>query len=117
MYLLQANVLRVIALLVLDALWLKTMSKVYMGAYRTVQGGKPIQVSWVPALLAYLFMIVGLLTFVKTAFDGMLFGLVVYGVYNATNAAIYTAFNKGLAVVDTLWGAFLYGFVAWLVKI
>lgn len=58
-------------------------------------------------------------TMVWRAFrSGGLFGLVLYGVFNATNFAIFSNYSPTVAILDTLWGTFLFFtvtlFVLWL---
>jgi uncharacterized membrane protein len=45
---------------------------------------------------------------------GGLFGLVVYGIFNATNYAIFKGYNPWIAFQDTLWGTFVYSFVVYV---
>jgi uncharacterized membrane protein len=50
--------------------------------------------------------------YVATLMSGMLFGLTVYGVYNLTNLATLPGYTAAMVTVDTLWGAFWFGFLA-----
>ena len=43
--------------------------------------------------------------------NASILGFCIYAIYNFTNLAIYNFYNIKLAVVDTLWGTFLFGFV------
>ena len=43
---------------------------------------------------------------------GMLLGLIIYGVYNSTNKATINEFGTFEAIVDTIWGSFLIGFIS-----
>jgi uncharacterized membrane protein len=43
-----------------------------------------------------------------------LFGLVAYGVYDATNASIFEKWNIGVAIGDTLWGSLLCMIVSYI---
>ena len=44
---------------------------------------------------------------------GMLFGLVVYGVYDYTNLATINEYGSFEALVDTMWGTILCGLVSY----
>ena len=39
---------------------------------------------------------------------GFTFGIIVYGVFDFTSATIFKEWNMNLAIIDTLWGGFLY---------
>lgn len=106
-------------LLVLDFLWIFLfMGRKYSGLVSDIQGR---QLSFNPywALFAYGLMVLGLIFFVlpgirhETRLEdslryGALFGFVVYGVYDATCGAIFAKWDIGLAILDILWGAFVY---------
>jgi len=61
-------------------------------------------------IVAYLLLAYGLYIFAiknKSIFNGALFGLVVYGVYNFTNLAVIAKYDLIPAVIDTVWGSIL----------
>jgi uncharacterized membrane protein len=83
-------------------------------------------------LCAYLFVVLAFVVLVVgrlLAGDGMtvpwaigygaLVGLALYGIYNATNAAIFSGYDIRVAVTDTMWGVLLFsvasGVFAWMV--
>lgn len=117
----------IILMLVMDAFWLSLQKGFYFKEFSTVQCNKSINVKMLPALIAYTLMCIGFLFFVvplvevhikkhknpwKAALSiGLPFGLVVYGIYNCTNIAVLQNYSTKLAVVDTLWGTFLYTIV------
>ena len=107
-----------LVVLILDALWVHfVMNPRYHTMIEEIQRGTSMRVRAPAAVLAYGFMIIGLLVFcvrdddapVKAAMRGALFGFVLYGVYDCTNAAIFDRFEISLAVLDVAWGAFVYG--------
>ena len=51
----------------------------------------------------------------KNFINAILFGLVVYGVYNTTNLATIQKFGIKESIIDTLWGATMCGLVAFCV--
>ena len=69
------------------------------------------------AIVAYFFLVVGLYYFAvkeKSVYNGALFGLVVYGVYNFTNLATISKYGIMESVVDTLWGTILCAAVTYV---
>ena len=77
------------------------------------------------AAASYLLMLYGLHYFVlsrartQSTTDSMIrdsavLGLVIYGVFDSTNIAMFSKYKLGLAVVDTLWGVFLFSTTTYL---
>ncbi len=106
------NILSVpITVLILDMLWLYMfMGKRYKTMIYAIQGTKMRTRIWC-ACISYILLIVGLLLFVipkirKThrVRDSFLygggFGLVVFGVYDFTAAAVFEKWNIQLAMID-----------------
>lgn len=112
-----------IALLVLDLLWLRLyMTGQYTRMVSSIQS-KPIVLNKSAAIAAYCLMIFGLCWFVMKNIDtddklkekakksflyGGLFGLMVYGIYNFTAAAVFTNWSSKILVMDIIWGIIVY---------
>jgi len=77
-----------------------------------------LQVKYLGAILCYFFLIFGLYYFIlrehKSVFDAMLFGFVIYGVYDTTTYALLKKWKLKLMIMDTLWGGVLMGLTTWL---
>lgn len=124
---LNPKIVAILLMLVLDAIWLTLMNPRYGELIKSVQGS-PMQTRLVPAIIAYILMIVGLLYIVLENIKkdssnniiwlsfkyGFLFGFVVYGIFNSTNLAIFKGYSWTMAVADTLWGSFLFFFVTYV---
>ena len=102
-----------IALLVLDIFYINYVI-VPSGFSKMIQNiqGSPIQLNIYGAFLSYLAIIIGLYYFIisrqGTILDAFILGLVMYGVYDATNIATIKKWDTYVAVIDTLWGATLF---------
>lgn len=81
---------------------------------RNVQGSD-LQVRWIPAIVTYVLMAFAVCYFTESAKDGLLLGLVVYGIFNGTCHAIFQGWDATTAVKDTMWGTLVFGLVAALV--
>ena len=98
-------------LLMLDATYITTTSKLYndqiVNVQRVVMKVKPVG-----AIICYAFIILGLYYFIiskkRPMEEAFLFGLVVYGVYDATNYATLKKWSPYLAIMDTIWGGTLF---------
>lgn len=109
-----------IALLILDIIWLYISKNMYNGLVRGIQCGKDIEVRYIPAILCYIVLFIGIVMFalplardynekkqnkwIAALLYGGLFGVAVYGVFNLTNLAIFDNYKWYVAGIDTLWG-------------
>ena len=115
----KKSIIAIVVLLLADLAWINLyMNKQYEVQVRDIQNSD-LKLDTSIALFAYILMIVGLLVFVLPNISsgheledslkyGFTFGIVLYGVYDFTAGAIFTKWNKKLAVTDILWGGFVY---------
>jgi len=72
------------------------------------------------AFLCYIFLVIGLNYFIlekkKSIWDAFLLGLVIYGVYETTNYAIFDKWQTMMVVIDTLWGGILFALTTGIIK-
>lgn len=77
-------------------------------------------IRYLPAVIAYVLMGIGIVTFVYPHAGGLvgafalgaLFGLVGYGLYDMTNLATLSDWTVRFAIVDMIWGTLLCGTVS-----
>lgn len=109
----------VLALLVLDAVWLTANMAESRSMFAKIQG-VPLTIRWAPAILVYI-LIVGAIWFFavretktiqEAGLKGGLLGLSMYGVYDLTNYATLSKYPLMFAVTDMAWGTFLCASVA-----
>lgn len=100
-----------IVLVVIDFVYLSTMSKYFNNLVNKIQG-RPIQFKLLGALLCYIFLVGGLNYFIinqnKPLIDAFILGAVIYGVYETTNYAIFDDWNWFPVIADTIWGGILF---------
>lgn len=117
-----------LVLLAMDAVYLSIVSRFYKASIRRIQGGVDMKVDVIAAVACYAIMVLGLIFIVFTQlsrygslrslslqnkllyalrFGGVL-GLVIYGVFNTTNLAIFKDYSKTLAIIDIVWGTILF---------
>ena len=117
---LKHRVLSTLTLLILDGLWINFyMKDKYNKMIKNIQNSD-IQVNKVFAVASYTLMVVGLNLFVLPRLDvnninikdcllyGFTFGIILYGVYDFTIAAVLKKWDIDLAYIDVLWGGFVY---------
>jgi len=105
-------------LLILDLAWLTLfMNKKFGGMVFRIQGDG-IKLNLMAGVVAYFLLGLGVTyfginrvnpddPFVSSMINGGLLGLVIYGVFDFTNMAIFKNYELGTALIDTLWGVFL----------
>jgi uncharacterized membrane protein len=121
----KSNIIATVTLLLLDFLWIGMfMGKQYQNQILDIQGSKMIAKPW-SAFLAYALMIIGLNLFVMprirkgheledSLIYGFVFGIVLYGVYDFTAGAVLKKWNMKLALIDVIWGGFVYFIAAYI---
>ena len=104
----------------IDFIYLSLMRKYFDRQIRVIQNS-PIQMKYLGAALCYIFLIVGLNYFIikprKSVNDAFLLGLVIYGVYETTNYALFKNWSLLTVILDTLWGGLLFASTTFVVNL
>lgn len=107
-----------IIFVILDGMYLKFIKGFFNNQVKAVQG-TPIEINIIGAAIAYVFLIFGLNYFIirnrRSVKDAALFGLVIYAVYEFTNLALFKNWFITTTIIDTLWGAILFGLTTGIV--
>ena len=117
--------LAILVMFILDVLWITLNKTKYNKLVYDVQH-KKMNVNIISAIIAYILMIIGIIyitvPLAKTKKNkligalkyGGLFGLCVYGIYNATNYAIFQDYNLITGIIDTIWGMTLFSIITYI---
>ena len=109
-----------IIFITLDSFYLNYMKGYFEKQVQDVQGS-PLKINFLGAALCYLFLIIGINYFIikpkKSVQDAFLLGLVIYGVYETTNYAIFKNWSILTLFIDTLWGASLFALTTYIVSL
>lgn len=115
----KKEIISILILLILDFLWIGLfMKNRYQNEIKQIQG-TPMSVNITYAVVSYVLMAVGLVLFVLPNIRsehrlldsfkyGFLFGIVVYGIYDFTAAAVISKWNMTTAILDVLWGGTVF---------
>jgi uncharacterized membrane protein len=99
-----------LVMLGLDATYISIIKDSYLQQIQNIQTTKPT-VNSLGVLLSYSLMIFGINYFIlqkkASLLDAFLFGIVIYGIYDATAYALFSKWSVNLALIDTLWGGIL----------
>jgi uncharacterized membrane protein len=123
-----AILLSISALLVLDFIYVASVTVFYKRSVKVIQRGEDMKLNVFLGILCYVIMIIGLIFIIITQLSrygslrslshinklkyalrfGGVVGFVIYGVFNTTNLAIFKRYSVPLAVIDIIWGSLLY---------
>jgi uncharacterized membrane protein len=108
----------IVAFLVLDAIYLTSTSGHYSKVVMAIQKSKLV-LKMVPTIIVYILLMSGWYlviyrekdryTLRENVLKALLYGIVVYGVYDFTNMAVFENWDIKTALMDTMWGGILHG--------
>ena len=109
-----------IVLVTFDYFYLKLIKNYFTNQITTIQGS-PLKMNYLASILCYIFLITGINYFIikpkRSIQDAFLFGLIIYGVYETTNMALFTKWSWITVIIDTLWGGVLFGLTTFIVSL
>lgn len=116
-----ATIATLVLILMMDYVWLALNRAMYESMVQNVQNQK-MAINLTAAVVAYIFVamafvvvviynvekVIKTITLTEACIMGGAAGLSIYGIYNATNAAIFANYSLDVAIFDTLWGTTLF---------
>jgi uncharacterized membrane protein len=114
-----------VLILMMDYVWLTFNRTMYASMVQNVQNQK-LAINLTAAVVAYIFVamafmviviyniekVIDKITLTEACVIGGAAGLSIYGIYNATNAAIFANYSLDVVIFDTLWGTTLFAVAA-----
>jgi uncharacterized membrane protein len=111
--------LSAIVLITIDFIYLQSIKSYFQKQVQSVQGSA-MQINYLGAAICYIFLIVGINYFIikpnRSVKDAFLLGLVIYGVYETTNYALFKNWSIITVIIDTLWGGILFAITTYIVN-
>ncbi len=108
-----------ILFVIIDFIYLQTIKNYFTKQIIQVQGS-PVKVNLLGVVLCYIFLIFGLNYFIikskKSVYEAFIFGIIIYGVYETTNYALFSKWSFLTVVMDTLWGGLLFAIVTFIIQ-
>ena len=108
-----------IIFIVLDFCYLTIIKKYFQNQIQQVQNS-PMTINYLGVVLCYLFLIVALNYFIikpnRSVNDAFLLGIVIYGVYETTNYALFKNWSIFTVIIDTLWGGTLFAVTTYIIN-
>ena len=102
-----------------DSVYLQLVRPYFEKQIQDVQGSA-VTVNFLGVVLCYIFLIIGINYFIikprKSVTDAFLLGIVIYGVYETTNYALFKKWSLLTVFMDTLWGGFLFAITTYVIN-
>jgi len=100
-----------VVLMLLDAAYITLTKSLWNIQVASIQRVS-MQIRVLGAIVCYTLLILGLYYFIlrtrRSPLDAFLLGLLVYGVFDSTNYAIFKKWDWKIAMMDTLWGGSVF---------
>jgi uncharacterized membrane protein len=104
----------------IDSIYLNLIKNYFSKQIALVQG-TPIKINFLAILLCYIFLIFGINYFIirpnRSIQDAFLLGIIIYGVYETTNMALFSKWSWLTVLIDTIWGGILFALTTYIVKL
>jgi len=108
-----------ILLIVIDGIYLYHIKNYFRRQIEDIQQ-TPLNINILSTISVYLLLVLGLHYFIiqpnKGVKDAFLLGIVIYGVYEFTNFALFTKWKLLTVLMDTFWGGCLFAITTWVMK-
>jgi uncharacterized membrane protein len=112
--------LSAIVLISIDFVYLNVMKGYFDSQINMVQGS-PIKMNFLGAALSYILLVAGINYFIikprRSVSDAFLLGIIIYGVYETTNLALFKNWSILTVIIDTLWGGILFATTTYIVNL
>jgi uncharacterized membrane protein len=112
--------LSAIVFITIDFMYLQSVKGYFQKQVQSVQGSA-MQINYLGAAICYVFLIIGINYFIikpnRSIKDAFLLGLVIYGVYETTNYALFKNWSIITVLIDTLWGGVLFAITTYIVNV
>jgi uncharacterized membrane protein len=112
--------LSAIVLITVDSIYLNLIKKYFQKQIQSVQKSS-VEINYLGAAICYIFLVTGINYFIikphKSISDAFLLGLVIYGVYESTNYALFRDWSILTVIMDTLWGGTLFAITTYIVNL
>lgn len=100
-----------IVIVLIDLVYLYLIKSKFKEMVKSIQI-IPLKMNYVGALIAYIFLSIGLHKFIiepkKDLNEAFLLGIVIYGVFEGTSMAIFQNWDIKILLVDIFWGGTLF---------
>ena len=108
-----------IVFIVIDSVYLNFVKDYFNNQVKLIQGSS-IKINSYAIIICYIILIFGINYFIiipnRSILDAFLLGLIIYGVYETTNMALFSKWSWTTVLIDTLWGGILFALTTTIIK-
>ena len=112
-------VISAIILVAIDSIYLYLIKSIFEKQISSIQGS-PLKLNIYGAILCYIILVFGINYFIlstnKSVLDAFILGIIIYGVYETTNLALFKKWSPYIATLDTIWGGVLFALTTYIVQ-
>jgi uncharacterized membrane protein len=109
-----------IVLVAIDFVYLNLVKGYFYNQIKIIQG-TPIKINYLGVALCYILLISGINYFIiksnRSVSDAFLLGIIIYGVFETTNYALFKNWSILTVIIDTLWGGLLFASTTYIVNL
>lgn len=109
-----------ILFVLIDSIYLNFVKTYFSNQIKLIQK-EPVKVDFVAVIICYIFLIICINYFIinpnRSVSDAFLLGIVIYGVYETTNKALFSKWSWTTVIIDTLWGGILFALTTFFIKL
>jgi len=108
-----------IVFIMIDSVYLNFIKDYFNNQVKLIQGSS-IKINSYAIIICYIILIFGINYFIiipnRSILDAFLLGLIIYGVYETTNMALFSKWSWTTVLIDTLWGGILFALTTTIIK-
>ena len=108
-----------IVFIMIDSVYLNFIKDYFNNQVKLIQGSS-IKINSYAMIICYIILIFGINYFIiipnRSILDAFLLGLIIYGVYETTNMALFSKWSWTTVLIDTLWGGILFALTTTIIK-
>jgi uncharacterized membrane protein len=109
-----------IIFVVIDFIYLNLIKNYFNKQIKSIQGSE-VKINFLGVAFCYIFLIIGINYFIikprKSVSEAFLLGLIIYGVYECTNYALFKNWSILTVIIDTLWGGLLFAITTYIINL
>ncbi len=124
-YTITTIIITLLLFIIFDLIWFSvSLTTVYQPAINSIQGSSaPFFSKMYGGLFAWFLLALGINIFVlpksnsvfEAVINGLLFGFIVYGIFNGTNYVMFKNYDMNVFFPDLLWGTLVSGAIAGII--
>ena len=108
-----------VLIIIIDYFYLNIIRDYFNKQVKIIQG-YPLKINMLSVVLCYIFLITALNYFIikpkRSVQDAFLLGLIIYGIFETTNKALFLKWSWLTVLIDTIWGGLLFALTIAILK-